>query len=610
MRKFILLFGIVCFLGLQKSNAQYEGNDIGISVRALFLDYVSQNGGDFTAYNQYHTGMEVSVIKSITDQLHVSVPFKIGTAPSETGIDGLEKRLLSVDAMARYHFVRPDAKVIPYVTAGVGYVNEFQGKDNIQIPAGIGLQFKVNKRTFVTWQSEYRYSLSEDRNNLHHGIGFTYYLGPRIMKEEKKMDDEEKKMDDKKELDSDGDGIIDELDLCPQEAGSKDHDGCPDSDDDGMADYKDLCPDQAGTMEMKGCPDSDGDGVSDRDDECPNMSGSVANKGCPDNDADSDGIPNDLDKCPTVAGPATNNGCPELDSDGDGVPDNIDNCPNAPGTKNTLGCPDSDGDGVPDSTDKCPTTAGSPLNDGCPSGNSNDTDGDGVPDNVDRCPNQAGLSLYGGCPDTDGDGVDDSVDQCPNEVGTPANNGCPAGPDESQLDSDGDGTIDSQDNCPNQPGLPVYNGCPDTDGDGIDDSRDRCPTVVGPVDTGGCPEVAASDRRILEVAMRSVQFETAGVEIKSESFNYLLQIAEIMERYPDFNLSIEGHTDDQGEAATNQALSEKRARACYNFLISSGVARERMSYAGYGETRPIASNQTVSGRTLNRRVEFALIPRF
>ena len=82
-----------------------------------------------------------------------------------------------------------------------------------------------------------------------------------------------------------------------------------------------------------------------------------------------------------------------------------------------------------------------------------------------------------------------------------------------------------------------------------------------------------------------------------------------MNRYPDFNLSIEGHTDDQGSAIDNQQLSERRARACYNFLASSGVARERMSYAGFGESRPIATNQTISGRTLNRRVEFALIPR-
>lgn len=612
MRNLIFLFFLVGLLFSNNAIAQYENNDIGLSVRALAMDYISQNGGDFTAYNQYHTGMELTFLKKMSDNVYVGVPLKIGVVQSPEGIDGLNSTILSIDATGRYQFARPNAKVLPYVLAGVGYVYEPNGTSHIQIPAGIGFNFRIHDRAFVTWQSEYRYALEDDRNNLHHGLGFTYFLGP---KDPPKMEKEKKEMEEKEELDSDGDGIIDELDLCPQEAGIEELDGCPDKDGDGIADYKDLCPDQAGTMEMKGCPDTDGDGVADNEDECPNMIGTIANNGCPDNDADNDGIPNDLDKCPTVAGPATNGGCPELDSDGDGVPDNIDNCPNTAGSKNTLGCPDQDGDGIPDSNDNCPTVKGSPLNNGCPDTTNNDRDGDGIPDSVDKCPDQAGLSLYNGCPDTDGDGIDDSEDACPNQPGPAVNKGCPGGNNQTNIpsndiDTDGDGIMDSQDKCPNQPGLAVYGGCPDTDGDGIDDSRDRCPTAAGPVDTGGCPEVAASDRRILDIAMRSIQFETAKAEIKSESFVYLTQIGEIMDRYPDFNLSIEGHTDDQGPATENQVLSERRARACYNFLISSGVSRERMSYAGYGESRPIATNQTVSGRTLNRRVEFALIPKY
>ena len=130
-----------------------------------------------------------------------------------------------------------------------------------------------------------------------------------------------------------------------------------------------------------------------------------------------------------------------------------------------------------------------------------------------------------------------------------------------------DGVFDANDRCPGRPGLAIYDGCPDTDGDGLDDSRDRCPNSAGPVDTQGCPEVSASDRRILQIAMRSVQFETGSEAIKTQSFNILRQIAEIMDKYPDFNLSIEGHTDNQGTAVDNQRLSETRARACYTFLL-------------------------------------------
>lgn len=613
MRNLLILCSLILCISLSQLSAQYENNDIGISVKALALDYISQNGGDFTAYNEYHTGFEITFLKKLSNNLKFGLPLKVAVVQSDNGIQDFKKSIISADATVRYEFSKPGAKVIPYLLVGGGYVYEREGKSHIQIPAGLGFNFRIHDRAFITWQSEYRYALEDDRNNLHHGLGFTFYLG---QKDSEKPKPEAVPMEKKNAMDSDGDGIIDELDLCPQQKGSIELDGCPDKDKDGLADYKDLCPDQPGTMAMNGCPDTDGDGVSDNEDECPNMVGTIANKGCPDNDMDNDGIPNELDKCPTVAGPATNAGCPEKDSDGDGVPDNIDNCPNLAGSKNTLGCPDQDGDGVPDSIDQCPTVKGSALNNGCPDTSNNDADGDGVPNSVDKCPNQAGLAIYGGCPDTDGDGIDDSQDRCPNQAGVASNFGCPrtvtpttpATP-ANDPDTDGDGIKDSQDKCPTRPGLAVYGGCPDTDGDGIDDSRDKCPTAAGPVDTEGCPEIAASDRRILEIAMRSVQFETGKAEIKSESFNVLLQISEIMNRYPDFNLLIEGHTDDQGGAAENQALSEKRARACYNFLASSGVARDRMDYAGYGESQPIATNQTVSGRTLNRRVEFALIPK-
>ncbi len=633
MKKIILLIFLVGLLFNSDLSGQAK-NDIGLTVKALALDYISQNGGDFTAYNQYHTGLEIGLLKKINPNINVAVPIKIASIQSVDQIEGLHNGLLSIDGIVQYQFNRPDAKVYPYVMGGVGYVYERLGLSNIQIPVGIGFNFKIHDRAFVTWESQYRLALEEGRNNLNHGLGFTYFLGP---KDPPKMDKEEEEKEMEKEkntLDSDMDGIIDELDLCPQEKGTEELDGCPDKDGDGIADYKDLCPDQAGAKEMKGCPDSDGDGVSDNIDECPNMVGSELNRGCPDNDADDDGIPNDLDKCPTQAGPATNGGCPETDSDGDGVPDSIDKCPNLSGTKNTIGCPDRDNDGIPDNNDNCPDIKGSPLNNGCPDVNDLDSDNDGIPNSIDRCPTQPGLALYNGCPDTDGDGIDDSNDGCPEKAGPASNSGCPIGtkptqqtstttpnnnttisepvvttPINNEVDTDGDGIIDSQDKCPTQPGLAVYGGCPDTDGDGIDDSRDRCPNAAGPVDTGGCPEIRASDRRVLDIAMRSLQFESAKAEIKSESFIYLTQLAEIMFRYPDFNLSIEGHTDNQGDAVENQILSEKRARACYNFLASSGVARERMSYVGYGESKPIATNQTLSGRILNRRVEFALVPK-
>jgi outer membrane protein OmpA-like peptidoglycan-associated protein len=73
-----------------------------------------------------------------------------------------------------------------------------------------------------------------------------------------------------------------------------------------------MCPDEAGLEQFNGCPDTDGDGVMDKNDECPNEAGPIENKGCPVKDQDGDGVPDAEDKCPGVAGVAENYGCPMI----------------------------------------------------------------------------------------------------------------------------------------------------------------------------------------------------------------------------------------------------------------------------------------------------------
>jgi len=138
--------------------------------------------------------------------------------------------------------------------------------------------------------------------------------------------------------DTDGDGIYDKYDQCPEVAGLKEFNGCPDSDGDGIKDSDDACPQVAGLASMNGCPDTDGDGIADKDDMCPNDKGTKANKGCP--DTDGDGVVDKDDKCPTVAGPVANGGCPWPDTDGDGVLDKDDKCPKEVGTASNGGCPE------------------------------------------------------------------------------------------------------------------------------------------------------------------------------------------------------------------------------------------------------------------------------
>jgi outer membrane protein OmpA-like peptidoglycan-associated protein len=172
----------------------------------------------------------------------------------------------------------------------------------------------------------------------------------------------------------------------------------------------------AGLQINFGVKDTDGDGIRDKDDLCPETPGKIELSGCP--DKDNDGIADKDDACPDVAGKPEFNGCP--DTDGDGIIDSKDACPNASGKKELNGCPDRDNDGIADKDDKCPDVAGLKELAGCP-----DRDGDGITDNDDACPDVKGLPQFNGCPDTDGDGIADNVDKCPDVFGVASNYGCP-----------------------------------------------------------------------------------------------------------------------------------------------------------------------------------------
>jgi Thrombospondin type 3 repeat len=188
-----------------------------------------------------------------------------------------------------------------------------------------------------------------------------------------------------------------------------------DTDGDGINDTDDKCPDVKGVAALQGCPDRDGDGIADKDDKCPDTIGLARLQGCPIPDTDKDRINDEEDKCPTVFGYARYQGCPVPDSDGDGINDEEDKCRDLPGPESNKGCPlptednkaakkDSDGDGVPDADDNCMHERGPASNHGCPVAIKNkksakkDSDGDGIIDSLDSCPFKKGSSLNYGCP--------------------------------------------------------------------------------------------------------------------------------------------------------------------------------------------------------------------
>jgi outer membrane protein OmpA-like peptidoglycan-associated protein len=302
-------------------------------------------------------------------------------------------------------------------------------------------------------------------------------------------------------------------------------------------------------------------------------------------DRDKDGIRDDLDKCPDEPEDADGfedaDGCPDPDNDKDGVCDpwvseqhrekqyaavckGIDKCPNAPedfdGFQDEDGCPDADndGDGIPDVMDRCPNAAedfdGFQDNDGCPD---YDNDRDGIPDTLDKCPN---------IPE-DVDGFEDA-------------DGCP------DYDNDRDGVPDTVDKCINVP----------EDKDGYQD-EDGCPEGGAPVQKAKGPQLPNQQ------VLRGVTFRNNTAELIFESNQYLDPIVKALKENTDIEIEVRGHTDSMGKYTKNMQLSQMRAEAVRQYIISQGIDSQRVRAAGFGPNSPVADNRTAAGRAQNRRIE-------
>jgi OmpA-OmpF porin, OOP family len=204
--------------------------------------------------------------------------------------------------------------------------------------------------------------------------------------------------------------------------------------------------------------------------------------------------------------------------------------------------------------------------------------------------------------DSDGDGIIDSLDICPTIPGLAKYRGCP------MPDRDKDGISDEEDKCPDVPGILKYQGCPipDTDGDGINDEQDSCIRIPGVRENHGCPIIKKEVKEKIDLAAKNIFFKTGSFELLEKSFASLNNVVQILKDNPSLNLSIEGHTDNVGTIQSNQTLSENRAKAVMEYLVSKGVAQTRLTAAGYGQLKPIDTNTIPQGRANNRRVELKL----
>ena len=145
-------------------------------------------------------------------------------------------------------------------------------------------------------------------------------------------------------------------------------------------------------------------------------------------------------------------------------------------------------------------------------------------------------------------------------------------------------------------------GCPlDSDGDGVPNYLDECPDseAGAKVDAKGC-YIELEEEVTIDM---NIEFETDKAEIRDDHVPELNRAVNFLRQYPTTQAVIEGHTDSDGSSDYNQGLSERRAKAVYEYLINeAGIAAGRLSWEGYGESRPIADNDSADGKQRNRRV--------
>ena len=196
--------------------------------------------------------------------------------------------------------------------------------------------------------------------------------------------------------------------------------------------------------------------------------------------------------------------------------------------------------------------------------------------------------------------------------------GCAASPDTDKADGgyyvtnpDGEVYKDAAGNCWHDPnveknemraecGDQVAQTDGDDDGDGVPNSRDRCPgTPMGTeVDARGCPI-----EKQAPIVLKGVTFEFDSARLTSQAEGRLDNVAEALQSSASMSVRVSGHTDSIGSDSYNKQLSQDRADSVKRYLVDQGIESTRLTTMGYGESRPVASNDTAAGRAQNRRVE-------
>lgn len=339
MKQFNLaMLAMFALLTFSSVNAQDENNPwvVGFGINTIDV----RLAGEFGDYAQDYIGTgewvsntlpsisRISVDKYLNDGFTLQFAGSLNKVKTFAQLDDIDELYWAIDLNVKYdlnNLFGESGWFDPYVYLGGGYTDfgkmvdgGFVEGSEGTLNAGLGFNTWINENIGLNFQSGGKKEFADNiQDHFQHTFGVVFRFGGK---------------------DTDGDGVYDKDDACPEEAGLKEFNGCPDADGDKIKDSDDACPNEAGLATLNGCPDTDGDGIADKDDACPTVAGTKAMNGCP--DTDGDGITDAKDKCPTEAGPAENDGCPWGDKDKDGVLDNVDKCPEIAGVASRQGCPE------------------------------------------------------------------------------------------------------------------------------------------------------------------------------------------------------------------------------------------------------------------------------
>jgi len=311
MKKFLaFVLGICCLTAASHSQTTDVIRQPSLGINFTYADYATAKIIRSQSLSAAVRDKQFAKFKNMLPGISLSYATGIRRLMDFTAQIGDNDNYLEGDASVNFKLLPENYWVIPYASAGIG-ANVSDSKFGSFIPLGVGLRINLSSAVGFNLSSQYRIPTSFGTESYHFFYSFGVYGTIGSKKEKAKPAPVVEKP-----KDTDGDGITDDVDKCPDQPGVAKYNGCPvpDTDKDGINDDDDKCPTVPGVARYQGCPipDTDKDGINDEEDKCPTVPGVARYQGCPVPDTDGDGVNDEEDKCPTVAGVPENQGCPAI----------------------------------------------------------------------------------------------------------------------------------------------------------------------------------------------------------------------------------------------------------------------------------------------------------